>query len=43
MLLTVTGTFGGMLFAAWAGVDRLVVGALGVRPRPVPALARPEP
>jgi hypothetical protein len=52
MLMTVTGTFGGMLFAGWAGVDRLAGGVLGVRTRalrrggpivvePVPALAAP--
>ena len=31
VLMTVTGTFGGLCFAAWAGADRLWVGRVGAR------------
>lgn len=32
VLMTVTGTLGGLLFAAWAGADRLLIHRRGVRP-----------
>ena len=34
LLLTVTGTLGGLCFAAWAGADLLVAGRLHSPPRP---------
>jgi hypothetical protein len=43
VLMTVTGTIGGMFFAAWAGADRLWIGSRnlrGVEPVPVRATAR---
>ena len=55
VLMTVTGTTGGMCFAGWAGADRLVsaarrghIGRAAKMPRmvalqPAPALARPKP
>ena len=46
VLLTVTGTVGGLCFAAWAGADRLAVGLLRARaiaPRPGRARARARP
>jgi uncharacterized membrane protein YbhN (UPF0104 family) len=39
VLMTVTGTIGGMCFAAWAGADRLMIGSRGLRPVE-PAAAR---
>ncbi len=33
VLLTVTGTIGGLLFAAWAGADRLWYGSGAARAR----------
>jgi uncharacterized membrane protein YbhN (UPF0104 family) len=37
LLLTATGTFGGLCFAAWAGADRLWAGRRRVESRGVPA------
>jgi uncharacterized membrane protein YbhN (UPF0104 family) len=43
VLMTATGTAGGMCFAAWAGADRLLSAARAVRPAvPIPAVARSE-
>ena len=43
VLMTATGTAGGMCFAAWAGADRLLSAARAVRAAvPIPAVARPE-
>jgi uncharacterized membrane protein YbhN (UPF0104 family) len=42
LLLTVTGTLGGLLFAAWAGADGLWSAARGKRPPRVP-VREPEP
>jgi uncharacterized membrane protein YbhN (UPF0104 family) len=53
LLMTVTGTVGGLCFAAWAGADRLMGGRGGklfarvraprtVAVEPLPALATPE-
>jgi hypothetical protein len=43
VLMTVTGTIGGLLFAAWAGADRVWIGSRNLRrvePVPVRATAR---
>jgi uncharacterized membrane protein YbhN (UPF0104 family) len=43
VLMTATGTAGGLCFAAWAGADRVLSAARAVRgPAPIPAVARPE-
>jgi uncharacterized membrane protein YbhN (UPF0104 family) len=43
VLLTVTGTLGGLCFAAWAGADHLWAVTRRGRSRPAPAAAPPNP